>query len=69
VKGVLKLLEKLRIGLNAKLNELEAALYNPADCHITVSGTAFPGTVLKHRDKVIPINEPMQYKRWLFKAV
>jgi uncharacterized protein (DUF342 family) len=69
VKGVLKLLEKLRLGLNAKLNELEAALYNPADCHITVSGTAYPGTVLKHRDKVIPINEPMQNKRWLFKAV
>jgi uncharacterized protein (DUF342 family) len=68
VKGVLKLLERLRLGLNAKLNELEAALYNPADCHITVSGTAFPGTVLKHRDKVIPINEPVQYKRWVFKA-
>jgi hypothetical protein len=68
VKGVLKFLERLRQGLNAKLNELEAALYNPKDCHIAVSGTAYPGTVLKYRDKVIPINEPLRGKRWLFKA-
>jgi len=68
VKGVLKFLERLRQGLNAKLNELEAALYNPKDCHIAVTGTAYPGTVLKYRDKVIPIGEALRGKRWLFKA-
>jgi uncharacterized protein (DUF342 family) len=68
VKGVLKFLERLRQGLNARLNELETLLYNPNDCHIAVSGTAYPGTLLKHRDKVIPINEAMRGKRWLFKA-
>ncbi|MBW8886220.1 MAG: DUF342 domain-containing protein [Fibrobacteres bacterium] len=67
VKGVLKFLDRLRLGLNARLNELEAALYNPGDCHIAVSGTANPGTVLKYRDKVIPITEAMRGKRWLFK--
>jgi hypothetical protein len=69
VKGVLKFLERLRLGLKARLNELEAALYNPKDCHILVSGTAWPGTVLKHRDKIIPINEPLKGKRWIFKGV
>jgi uncharacterized protein (DUF342 family) len=68
MKGIIKLLERIRLGLNAKLNELEAALYNPNDCHIKVSGTTYPGTVLKHRDRVIPINEAMRGKRWVFKA-
>lgn len=68
VKGVLGLLDRIRLGLNARLNELEAALYNPKDCHITVSGTAWPGAVLRYRDKTIAIEEPMQGKRWLFKA-
>jgi uncharacterized protein len=68
VGGVAALLERIRLGLNAKLNELETALYNKSDCHISISGTAYPGTVLKYRDKVIPINEAMRGKRWLFKA-
>lgn len=68
VKGVLTFLEKVRKTLVSKMNELEAMLHNPGDCHILVSGTAFPGTILKHRDKVIPVTEPMQNKRWLFKA-
>jgi len=68
VRGVASFLERVRLGLNAKLNELEAALYNPVDCHIWVSGKAFPGVVLKHRDKVIPINEVMKGKRWVFKG-
>jgi uncharacterized protein (DUF342 family) len=67
VKGIRKFLERLRLGLNARLNELESALYNPKDCHILVTGTAYPGTVLKHRDKIIPINEPLRGKRWTFK--
>lgn len=68
VKGVLNFLDRLRQGLNAKINELEAALHNPADCYISVSGTAYPGTLLKHKDKIIPINEALRGKRWLFKA-
>jgi hypothetical protein len=68
VAGVAALLDRIRQGLNAKLNELEAALFNKADCHISISGTAYPGTVLKYRDKVIPIHEAMLGKRWLFKA-
>jgi uncharacterized protein (DUF342 family) len=68
VGGVVALLERIRQGLNAKLNELEAALYIKTDCHIAISGTAFPGTILKYRDKVIPIKEAMRGKRWLFKA-
>lgn len=67
VKGVVKLLEKVRTSLIDNLNALEAKLYNPIGCHITVSGTAFPGTVLKYRDKVIPISEPMLKMRWVFK--
>ncbi|HLP40198.1 MAG TPA: hypothetical protein VK465_01715, partial [Fibrobacteria bacterium] len=68
VKGVLKFLEKLRQVLNSKINELESALYNPKDCHILISGTAYPGTVLKHRDKVVIVPEIIRGKRWLFKA-
>ncbi len=67
VRGVVSFLERVRTGLNAKLNELEAVLYNPSDCHISVSGTAYPGTVLKHRSKTIPIDEVMKGKRWIFK--
>jgi uncharacterized protein (DUF342 family) len=68
VAGVAALLDRIRKGLIAKLNELEAALYIKGDCHISISGTAYPGTVLKYRDKVIPINEAMRGKRWLFRA-
>jgi uncharacterized protein (DUF342 family) len=68
VAGVAALLAKIREGLNAKINELEAALYNKADCRIAITGVAYPGTVLKYRDKLIPINEALRGKRWVFKA-
>lgn len=68
VKGGVTLLEKVRQGLTAKLNELEASLFNPGGCYIAVSGTAYPGTILKYRDRVIPITEPMRNKRWVFKG-
>lgn len=68
VKGVVTFLEKIRKTLSSKLNELEAKLHNPGGCHISISGTAFPGTVLKYRDKVIPITEAMRNKRWIFKG-
>ncbi len=68
VRGVLSLLEKLRAALNAKLIELETALHNPGDCFIKVTGTAYPGTVLKYRNRVIPIHEPVRGKRWIFKG-
>lgn len=68
VGGVVGLLEKIRQGLIARLNELDAALYIKSDCHIAISGTAYPGTLLRYRDKVIPIHEAVRGKRWLFKA-
>lgn len=67
VNGVAKLLEKVKRGLAAKLGELEQALYNPEECFIAVKGTAYPGTLLRYRDKVISITEPVHNKRWVFK--
>jgi uncharacterized protein len=68
VKGVAALLEKVKQGLVSSLARLEEALHNPEECHILVAGTAHPGTVLKYRDRVIPVTEAMTRKRWVFKG-
>jgi uncharacterized protein (DUF342 family) len=68
VKGVMEFLEKVKPALSAEMEALEKKLYNPQDSYIYVRGTVYPGTVLKFRDRVIPITEEMRDKRWIFKA-
>lgn len=66
VKGVMQVIGERKAVLKSELNALEARLFNHGDCHISIRGTAFPGTILRHRDRTIVIREKMQNKRWLY---
>ena len=68
VKGVMQSLAERMTSLKGELNDLESRLFNTADCYIAIRGTAFPGTVLRYKDKTIMISEKAHNRRWLFQG-
>lgn len=67
VKGVLKVLERLKTVLSAEINALESRLYHPGECCIAIRGTVHPGTLLRYKSKTMAITEETTNKRWIFK--
>jgi uncharacterized protein (DUF342 family) len=67
-KGILQFIYKLREPLNAEIRILESRLYNPGDCFVHVRGCAYPGTVLKYKDRIHIVSELAKEKRWLFRG-
>ncbi len=67
-KGILPFIGKSEQALKEEIRLLEKNLYNSEDCLITVSGKAYPGTVLKYKDHAVALNEISEGKRWIFRA-
>ncbi|MEO7777879.1 MAG: FapA family protein [Fibrobacteria bacterium] len=65
-KGILPFMGKSQDVLKEEMRLLEQSLYNPEGCVISVRGTAYPGTVLKYKDRTIILSEISKGKRWLF---
>jgi uncharacterized protein (DUF342 family) len=67
-KGVAEAMCILRKKIMDGIADLQTRLFNPGDCSIAIRGIAYPGTVLKYRDKTVLIPEKMQNKRWMFRG-
>lgn len=67
-KGILPYIGKSQKALKEEIQLLEKSLYNPEDCIISVTGNAYPGTVLKYKDRTVILNEIAAGKRWIFRA-
>jgi uncharacterized protein len=67
-RGVAQFLKPLKDALAANIQELESKLFNPGDCFILVRGDAFPGTILRYKDRNLIVKERTKGKRWLFRG-
>src|SRR5690606_21041506 len=66
-KGVMQFLGRRIEETGKEIGDLEARLYFPGDCFIHIRGDAYPGTVLRHRDRAVFVKDVEKGKRWLFR--
>lgn len=66
-QGAMQILQGWIDKLRRELGELSRLLYPPGSSTLIIRGTAHPGTVLKYRDDVIVLSEPIMNRRWTFR--
>lgn len=66
-QGASEILDRRITGCKKHLADLSQRLYLAGVCEIKIRGTTHPGTVIKYRDQLILVSEPVTNRKWVFR--